>query len=117
MAGLVSIHNGWSIDAEIVRDEAKPINQKPEKLQEKLMTNSIITTSETEEEAEETISEKFQNQYEYWFAALGYSVGYGNIWRFPYICYKNGGAVFLIPYTVSLVLLAMPIYLSDTTFG
>lgn len=28
---------------------------------------------------------------EYIFATLGFSVGFGNLWRFPYLCQKNGG--------------------------
>ena len=28
---------------------------------------------------------------EYIFAMLGFSVGFGNVWRFPYLCQKNGG--------------------------
>jgi len=42
------------------------------------------------------------------FAALGSAIGLGNLWRFPYLTYKYGGAAFLIAWMVGLVLIGLP---------
>jgi len=61
--------------------------------------------------------EKFANQVEYWLSCIGFAVGFGNVWRFPYMCYSNGGAVFLIPYLMCLFFIAIPMYLIETAYG
>jgi len=44
-------------------------------------------------------------------------VGFGNIWRFPYLVFRNGGAVFLIPYACALFVISVPMYMVETAYG
>lgn len=50
-------------------------------------------------------------------AAVGSAVGLGNIWRFPYVAYENGGGAFLIPYLVALFTAGLPLLFLDYAVG
>ncbi|MFD3743049.1 sodium-dependent transporter [Nocardia sp. NPDC058633] len=50
-------------------------------------------------------------------AAIGSAIGLGNIWRFPYIAYENGGGAFLVPYLVALLSAGIPLLIFEYTIG
>lgn len=50
-------------------------------------------------------------------AAAGSAIGLGNLWKFPYVAGTNGGAVFLLLYIIFLLLLGIPILLSELAIG
>jgi len=60
---------------------------------------------------------KWVRKLEFLFTELGYMIGLGNIWRFPYRCYIYGGGTFLIPYLLTVVLCAIPVLFLEMFLG
>ena len=59
----------------------------------------------------------FSGRNAFIFAAIGSAIGLGNIWRFPYIAYSNGGGAFMIPYIVALLTAGIPLLFLDYAVG
>ena len=71
------------------------------------------------EEAQVPKSERgsWGNHIEYFLSSLGLAVGLGNIWRFPYVCYMNGGGTFLVPYCIMLFMVGLPMFFMELALG
>ncbi len=61
--------------------------------------------------------ENWQSRKGFIFAAAGAAIGLGNLWRFPFQAYKNGGGAFLLPYFVALITCAIPLMIMEYAFG
>lgn len=50
-------------------------------------------------------------------AAIGSAIGLGNIWRYPYVVYDNGGGAFLLPYFIAIATAGIPILMLEYALG
>ncbi|XP_029592082.1 sodium-dependent neutral amino acid transporter B(0)AT3-like [Salmo trutta] len=60
---------------------------------------------------------KWNNKAEYLLTCIGFAVGVGNVWRFPYLCQIYGGGAFLIPYLIALVFQGLPLLYLELAIG
>lgn len=61
--------------------------------------------------------DKWGSRVGFILAAAGSAIGLGNIWRFPYITGKNGGALFVLIYIGCVVMLGLPVMLAEFSLG
>lgn len=61
--------------------------------------------------------ETFSSGLAVFFATLGSAVGLGNIWKFPYMVGQNGGGAFVLIYLICIVLVGMPVMVSEFYIG
>ena len=59
----------------------------------------------------------FGSSFGFIMAAAGSAVGLGNLWKFPYLAGKNGGAVFVVTYLLMIVLVGFTMMLGEMIIG
>ncbi|XP_042870734.1 sodium-dependent dopamine transporter-like [Penaeus japonicus] len=77
----------------------------------------IDMASTSDKESDGKGRENWSHKCDYLFMMIGYAIGIGNVWRFPYLCYINGGGAFLVPYLLTLVLVGIPVFFLETVVG
>jgi NSS family neurotransmitter:Na+ symporter len=61
--------------------------------------------------------DRWDSRFSFILAAIGSAIGLGNVWRFPYVCYANGGGAFLLAYLVALFSAGIPLLILEFGLG
>ncbi|XP_031718269.1 sodium-dependent neutral amino acid transporter B(0)AT2 isoform X1 [Anarrhichthys ocellatus] len=59
----------------------------------------------------------WDSKLQYVLAQVGFSVGLGNVWRFPYLCHQNGGGAFMLLYVFLLIFVGVPLFFMELAAG
>ena len=65
----------------------------------------------------EATRERWTSRTTFLFAAIGSAIGLGNVWRFPYLAYDNGGGAFLVAWIIGLLVLGIPWLIMEFGMG
>ncbi|KHJ79736.1 hypothetical protein OESDEN_20608, partial [Oesophagostomum dentatum] len=80
-----------------------------------------LPTDETQVATREEEPDRGQwtGKFDFLMSMIAYAISryLGNVWRFPYLCFKNGGGSFLVVYAIFFCLAAVPIFIMEVTIG
>ncbi|WAR03430.1 S6A14-like protein [Mya arenaria] len=74
-----------------------------------------ISVSNGHQQQSKTV--KFSSTLSTYMTLLGYSLGFSDIWRFPFLAYRNGGGAFLIPFVIMTFVCGVPLYFLEYTIS
>eukprot|EP00002_Diphylleia_rotans_P030050 TRINITY_DN6158_c0_g1_i1.p1 TRINITY_DN6158_c0_g1~~TRINITY_DN6158_c0_g1_i1.p1 ORF type:complete len:574 (-),score=106.18 TRINITY_DN6158_c0_g1_i1:155-1876(-) len=78
---------------------------------------TTVASPSTPHESHGGDRQRWGSRLKFVLAAVGSAVGLGNVWRFPYLVYKNGGGAFLLPFIICLVLVGDPLLFLELALG
>ncbi len=100
---------------DVIKLSTSYLTSDEDKKRVQLTVDTETTPSEANSESGER--EQWTSGLDFFLASLGYAVGVGNVWRFPYLCYKNGGGTFLVPYFTFMFVIGIPMIFLEFSVG
>uniref|UniRef100_A0A3Q4I3X7 Transporter n=1 Tax=Neolamprologus brichardi TaxID=32507 RepID=A0A3Q4I3X7_NEOBR len=79
--------------------------------------DGLTGESSPQETSEPDARAGWNSKIEYFLAQVGFSVGLGNVWRFPYLCHQNGGGAFLLLYILLMLIVGIPLFFLELAAG
>ncbi|XP_046813118.1 sodium-dependent dopamine transporter [Vespa crabro] len=79
------------------------------------MSSRVVKSSKLDENVERR--ETWSGKVDFLLSVIGFAVDLANVWRFPYLCYKNGGGAFLVPYCIMLIVGGIPLFYMELALG
>ncbi|XP_061702035.1 sodium-dependent neutral amino acid transporter B(0)AT2 isoform X1 [Syngnathoides biaculeatus] len=80
-------------------------------------SQSQLALNSEANEADDGGRPAWDSKIQYVLAQVGFSVGLGNVWRFPYLCHQNGGGAFMLLYVFLLVVVGVPLFFMELAAG